>query len=150
MRNGRRNVKGLGIGAATAACALAFAGSAEAKTLDFSGPIGPSGAISFSVKGNGDRAKVQNLEWFRIEVDCKGGDDTSTGALNYDVEVNDGKFSADAVLGNPERPKAEAIIKGKINGDRSHGSIIVRGSRVPISEGNGDCDSGKHPWNAAG
>lgn len=142
----------LGILSATLACALALAAPAAAKMREYQGPIGPSGAISFGVKGKGERAKVVDLEWFRLPVECGSKDDTSDGTLTYEVPVNArGKFSANAVYGNPKHPKAEAIIKGKINGDRAHGSIIVRGSKLPVNDaGAGDCDSGKHPWNAAG
>ena len=134
----------------TLACALAFAGLAEAKTREFSGPIGPSGAISFSLKGKGDRAKVMDLRWFRLPVDCGRSEDTSSGSLSYKISVNDKRFKADAVLGNPKRPKAEAVIRGKIKGKDASGSILVRGSKLPISGGKtDDCESGKHPWNAA-
>lgn len=135
-------------------CALALAASAAAKTTEYKGPIGPSGAISFSVKGKGDRAKVIDLEWFRLPIECgkNNTEDTSSGTLSYKLPVDEkGKFNANAVLGPKKDPKAQAIIKGKINGERAHGSIIVRGFQVPVTDaGTGDCDSGKHPWNAAG
>lgn len=136
-----------------AACALLLAAPAAAKTREYQGPIGPSGAISFAVKGKKNRAKVVDLEWFRLPVECgrKDKEDSSTGTLTFEVPVEDGKFDAYAVYGNKNRPKAEAIIKGRINGDRAHGTIIVRGSKLPVNDaGIGNCDSGKHPWNAAG
>ncbi len=151
MREGGNVLGRLGILGATAVCALALAAPAAAKTRDYKGPIGPSGAISFGVKGKGDRTKVVELEWFRLPVECGRKDDTSSGALTFPVKVKDRKFSAYAVYGNKNHPKAEAIIRGKINGSRAHGSIIVRGSKLPVNDaGTGDCDSGKHPWNAAG
>lgn len=147
-RNGARR---LGVAAATIACALTLATPAAAKTRHYQGPIGPSGAIEFGVKGKGDRARVVDLQWYRLPVECGRNDDTSTGTLTFEVPVESRKFNAYAVYGNPKRPKAEAIIKGRINGKRAHGTIIVRGSKLPVIDaGVGDCDSGKHPWNAAG
>lgn len=133
------------------ACALAVAAPAQGKVRDYQGPIGSAGAIEFGVKGKGDRAKVVDLRWYRLPVECGRKDDTSTGTLTYKVPVEDGKFSANAVYGNPKRPKAEAIIEGKINGSKAHGTIIVRGTKLPVTDaGVGNCDSGKDPWNAAG
>lgn len=147
-RNGARR---LALAGATAACALVLASPAAAKKREYQGPIGPSGAISFTVKGKRDRAKVIDLSWYRLPVSCGRKDDTSTGALTYRLDIEGGRFAANAVYGNPDRPKAEAIIRGKINGKRAHGTIIVRGAKLPVSDaGVGDCDSGKHPWNAAG
>jgi hypothetical protein len=150
MRDTKAHRGGIAVAVTTVASALALAAPAAAKTLDFQGPIGPSGAISFTVKGTKSKAKVVDLKWYRLPVDCGGSDDTSTGALSYSVPLKQGKFSADAVLGNPNHPKAEAIITGKVNGKKSHGTILVRGSKLPIAGGTGDCESGKHPWNAAG
>lgn len=145
-----RTRKRLGAVVATA-LTLATAAPAAAKTREYQGPIGPSGAISFAVKGKRDRAKVLDLAWYRLPVDCGRRDDTSTGTLTYKVAVEEGKFAANAVYGNPKHPKAEAIIRGRINGERAHGTIIVRGSKLPVNDaGVGDCDSGKHRWNAAG
>lgn len=138
---------------ATAACTLLLAAPAAAKTREYQGQIDREGAISFGVKGKKDRAKVVDLEWFRLPVECgrKGKPDSSTGTLTFKVPVEDGKFDAYAVYGNKKHPKAEAIIKGKINGDRAHGTIIVRGSKLPVNDaGVGNCDSGRQPWNAAG
>ena len=141
----------MGVGGATAACALAIAAPAEAKVRDYQGPIGSAGAIEFSVKGKGDRAKVVDLGWYRLPVECGKKEDSSTGTLTYKIPVEDGEFTANAAYGNPKHPKAEAIIKGKINGSKAHGTIIVRGAKLPVNgAGVGDCDSGKRPWNAAG
>lgn len=152
MRDRGARLRNVGIFAAALACGLTLASPAAAKPREFQGPIGPSGAISFDLKGKGERARVLDLEWYRLPVDCaKGKKDTSTGTLTYKVPVEDGKFSANAVYGNKNHPKAEAIIRGRINGERAHGTIIVRGSKLPVNDaGVGDCDSGKHPWNAAG
>lgn len=153
MLGRNRTTTALGAALATAACTLLLASPAAAKSRDFQGSIGPSGAISFTLKGKKDRAKVVDLAWYRLPVECgtKGKEDASTGALTFKVPVEDGKFSAYAVYGNKKRPKAEAIVKGRINGERAHGTIIVRGSKLPVSgAGVGNCDSGKHPWNAAG
>ena len=143
----------VGLATATTLCALLLAAPAAAKESEFRGPIGPSGAISFTVKGKKERTKVVDLAWYRLPVECGSKDkpDSSTGTLTFKVPVEDGKFSAYAVYGNKKRPKAEAIVKGRINGERAHGTIIVRGSKLPVSgAGVGNCDSGKHPWNAAG
>lgn len=133
--------------------ALAVAAPASAATRDYQGGIGQSGAISFSVKGKGDRTKVIDLEWYRLPVDCGKKDDTSTGTLTYAVSIDrKGKFATDAISPpGAKHPKAEAIITGKVNGSRAHGTITVRGSKLPVNDaGSGDCDSGKQPWNAAG
>jgi hypothetical protein len=150
MRESGQGRTRLGVAVAVTVGALVLAPPAAAKKRDYQGPIGPSGAISFTVKGKGDRAKVLDLEWYRLPVKCGKKEDVSTASLNYAVPVEDGKFEASAVLGPKRKPKAEAIIKGRINGDRARGSIIVRGSKLPISDGTGKCDSGKRPWNAAG
>src|SRR6478752_1520124 len=121
MRDHKAHRSGTTLAVATVASALALATPAAAKTLDFQGSIGPSGAISFSLKGSKTKGKVVDLKWYRLPVKCGGSHDTSAGALNYSVPVEKGKFSADAVLGNPNRPKAEAIITGKLNGDKAHG-----------------------------
>ena len=135
---------------AVAGCTLALAAPASAKTLDFQGPIGPSGAISFTVKGKGDKLSVRDLEWFRLPVECGNEENTTSGTLSYRVKVEKGKFEAKAVLGTKKKPKAKAVIKGKINGDKASGSINVSGTKLPVSDGTGNCASGKHPWNAAG
>jgi len=149
---GRRTTR-LGVAAATAACALLLAAPALGKTREYRGQIGSSGAISFSVKGKRKRMRVVDLAWYRLPVECgkRRKEDSSTGTLTYEVSVKDGKFAANAVYGNEKRPKAEAIIRGRINGDRAHGTIIVRGSKLPVVDaGVGNCDSGKQRWNAAG
>ncbi len=150
MRESGQGRARLGALAAVVAGALVLAVPATAAKTDFQGGIDPDGAISFTVKGKGKRMKVTDLEWYRIPVKCGKKDETNTGFLNYAVPVEKGKFEASAVLGPAKNPKAEAIVKGRVNGDNAHGSIILRGSKLPIAGGTGDCNSGKRPWYAAG
>lgn len=152
MLDRKRAPARFGVVAATAACALLLAAPATAKKREYQGPIGPSGAISFAVKGKKQRMRVVDLAWYRLPVECgkRNKRDSSTGTLTFSVPVKRHRFSAYAVYGKKKRPKAEAIIKGRIKGGRAHGKIIVRGSRLPVDDArSGNCDSGKHRWNAA-
>ncbi|MBA2522720.1 MAG: hypothetical protein H0V25_05250, partial [Solirubrobacterales bacterium] len=96
------------------------------------------------------KQKVAKVAWTAIPVDCGGQVRATSGSLTYKVRVKKHEFSAKAVLGDPDNPKAKANIHGTLSGKTAAGRISLSGTELPLDQGNSsDCRSGKLSWSAS-
>lgn len=130
------------------ACMLVTAASAMAATRKYSGPIAPSGTLSFNLKSANGQKEILKLSWEDLPVNCAGGPNVSSGGLSFAVPLIKKGFKARAVLGNPDNPRAEAKIDGRVTARKASGTISLQGSKLPIPGGADDCQSGKLTWTA--
>lgn len=131
-------------------CALSIAATASAAKSKYTGEIKPSGELSFTLKSKNGQANVLKLRWEQLPVRCGGTPQTSSGMLNFAVRVVDKSFKARAVLGNPNKPKAEAKVAGDIKRKNASGRITLSGTNLPLDDGgSADCSSGKLRWDAS-
>lgn len=129
--------------------ALLTPGLAGAATRDYSGPIKSGGEVAFELVKKKKGKFVAKFEWRGLPVDCKRGPNTSAGNLTFRVPVKKKRFSTTAIVGKPEKPDARARITGSFTARQAKGSISVKGSKVPVAQGNPDnCSSGKARWSA--
>ncbi len=122
---------------------LVLAVGALGKTTQFSGPIKPSGTLSFKLTQKQDFTRLRN--GFRFEalpLSCTGGKETTSGHLTFPVNVKRRHFVATA---KARHGAASLVMKGKFKPGfkLARGTIEIQGKRVPLdSGGNGKCHSG--------
>lgn len=131
--------------------ALALPTGAAARTKHYSGPVSPSGTVSFKlntvVKKKGKKhRKVRTVSGFSfdgIPVSCADGAHVTHGQVTFPVKFKGG-FKIDA-------ESSATGAKVHIQGNLAAGTLQVSGN-VPIDAANNlgsNCDSGLLNWTAA-
>jgi hypothetical protein len=139
------------IGCIVACLAMLVPTVADASKRDYAGKIDPSGTVSFTLRKKDGQRDILQFAWQELPVKCNGKPYTTTGRLDFAIEVRDRKFKARGVLGDHDKPKARAVVKGKLKGKRrAVGTIEVDGSRLPTNDNeNRNCESGLLDWKAS-
>jgi hypothetical protein len=123
--------------------ALVSAALAAAKTTEYSGPIKPSGALSFKLTQKPDFTRLRNgFSFSKLPVRCSGHNETTSGHLTFPIKVEHRHFTATA---KTRHGGASLVLKGKFTPgyQGAKGTIRIRGKRVPIdSGGRHRCGSG--------
>ena len=139
------------IGCIAACLAMLVPTVADASKRDYAGKIDPSGTVSFTLRKKDGQRDVLRFAWDQLPVQCNSKPYSTDGKLSFAIEVKDRKFKARAVLGDPDKPDARAVIKGKLKGKRrAVGTIEVDGSKLPTNDGETrNCESGLLDWKAS-
>ena len=139
------------IGCVAACLAMLVPAVADASKRDYAGKIDPSGTVSFTLRKKDGQRDVLRFAWQELPVNCNGKPRTTYGKLDFKIEVEDRRFKARGVLGDPDKPDARAVVKGELKGRRrAVGTIEVDGSELPTNDGETrNCESGVLDWKAS-